>query len=239
MSERPPEWETASGGKDEVSHHEGSLPPPPQSSRSTRSPGRARTDGFALAALILGIFGILGLIFGIIALRRIRRSGRPGRGLAIAGIALSCLWILLVGAGIAQYVFGSAKRSPSGAVTAAGDVFLSDLRIGDCVSSLPTGEVRILRVLPCHEPHAGEVYYITSLPSGSYPGDDQVRTFAVNECRRTLPKYVSAPPGTTGYGIIYVAPFETSWSNGNRKVICIAHDPIAEALLGSIRGRGR
>jgi hypothetical protein len=137
---------------------------------------------------------MLGLIFGIIALRRIRRSGRPGRALAIAGIALSCLWSILVGTGVAQYLFGSAKRSPSGTVTAAGDIFLADVRVGDCVSSLPTGDVRILHVLPCHEPHAGEVYHIGSLPSGAYPGDDQVRAFAINECRMTLPRAETLVP---------------------------------------------
>ena len=46
-----------------------------------------KTDGFAIASLLLGVFGItvigaiLSINFGIMALRRVRRTGQPGRGL--------------------------------------------------------------------------------------------------------------------------------------------------------------
>src|SRR6516165_12599321 len=61
-----------------------------------------KTDGFAIASLLLGLFGItvigaiLGIIFGIVALRRVRRTGQPGRGLAIAGLVLSAISLLIV-----------------------------------------------------------------------------------------------------------------------------------------------
>ena len=62
--------------------------PPPQ-----------RTNGFAIASLVLGIIwiywigSILALVFGYVAKREIDRSGgrESGRGLAIAGIVLG--WI--------------------------------------------------------------------------------------------------------------------------------------------------
>jgi hypothetical protein len=241
--ERSPDSEGISAGAGEASAHEGGLPPPPARSATgppaTEGPPAARTDGFAIAALILGIFGILGLVFGVIALRRIRRTDARGRGMAIAGIVLSCFWILIIAAAVADTIFGSAERSPGGAVTVAGDVALSDLRVGDCVPSLPTGTVVVVRVVPCSDPHAGEVYNIASLPAGPYPGDDQVRRLSVGECQGALPRYVSAPPGTTGYDISYLMPLETSWSSeGNRSVICIAHDPSKSPLVGSIQGRG-
>lgn len=201
------------------------------------APATTRTDGFAIAALILGILGILGLVLGIIALRRIQRTGARGRGMAIAGIALSCFWILIFAIGAADAIFGSAKRSPGGVVRVAGDVALSDLRVGDCVSSLPTGTVVTVRVIPCSDSHAGEVYDIASLPAGPYPGDDQVRRLSVGECQAALARYVSAPPGAAGYDITYVRPLETSWSS-DRGVICIAHDPSGAPLIGSIHGRG-
>src|SRR5438445_725672 len=104
-------------------------------------PSQAGTDGFAIAALVLGILGVFGVVFGIIALRRIRRTGAHGRGLAIAGIVLSCSWIALIAVGAVLAAFGSAHRSSSGDLTVAGDVTLADLRVGDCVTSLPSGSV--------------------------------------------------------------------------------------------------
>lgn len=72
----------------------GFAPPPPP------GPPRRRTDGFAIAALVLGILGgtILSIVFGLVALSRIKRSGgrTGGRGLAIAGISLGFLWLALI-----------------------------------------------------------------------------------------------------------------------------------------------
>lgn len=83
-------------------------PPPPPPAGWTPQPGsypqRQTVNGFAVAALVLGIAelctgivgGVLAVIFGNIALSRIDASqGREkGRGLAIAGIVLG--WIAIV-----------------------------------------------------------------------------------------------------------------------------------------------
>lgn len=67
------------------------------------SPPSTGTNGFAVAALILGIIGIfpVALIFGVLALRDIRRRGGGGRGLAIAGLAAAGVWGFLITAVIA------------------------------------------------------------------------------------------------------------------------------------------
>jgi hypothetical protein len=60
------------------------------------------TSGLAIASLVLGICGFLcvtpfvGLPLGLAALSKIKRTGQPGKGMAIAGIVLSSLWILLM-----------------------------------------------------------------------------------------------------------------------------------------------
>ena len=52
-------------------------------------------DGYAITSLVFGILGgwLFGLGFGFAALRRIGRGVRRGRGIAIAGIWLSAIWI--------------------------------------------------------------------------------------------------------------------------------------------------
>ncbi len=78
---------------------------------------RARTNGFAIAALVLGIVWLLGLgsvlavIFGHLALTQIARSDgwEKGRGMALAGLILGYC-------GLALLLFGvivSATTSPS------------------------------------------------------------------------------------------------------------------------------
>jgi len=78
---------------DTVHHHHYYGHPPPRPS----GPG---TNGFAVAALILGIvglcgcIGILGIVFGVIARDQIAITGESGQGMAIAGIVLGCISIV-------------------------------------------------------------------------------------------------------------------------------------------------
>ncbi|HEY3377726.1 MAG TPA: DUF4190 domain-containing protein, partial [Armatimonadota bacterium] len=81
----------------------------------------ARTSGFAIAALVLGIFSLisfgstalLGVIFGIIGIVQTGRSqGRlTGNGMAIAGLSISALALvtLPIMAAILFPVFGKAR----------------------------------------------------------------------------------------------------------------------------------
>lgn len=57
------------------------------------APNPPRTNGLAIAALVLGLcgFGILPVVFGHIALGQIRRTGDRGAALAIVGLVLGYL----------------------------------------------------------------------------------------------------------------------------------------------------
>ncbi|MEU8195945.1 DUF4190 domain-containing protein [Microbispora amethystogenes] len=78
-------------------------PPPPYGYQQPHGP---RTNGMAVASLVLGVLGLLfcgvpgiaGVICGHVALNQTRRTGEQGRGLAIAGLILSyagaAVWIL-------------------------------------------------------------------------------------------------------------------------------------------------
>lgn len=95
------------------SHPQGSgaaSPPPPPpwpagggqpSAFTTGTAGRG-TNGFAIAALVLGILwlcgagSLLALIFGIVALSQIKRTGQGGKGMAIAGIVLGAVGLVAV-----------------------------------------------------------------------------------------------------------------------------------------------
>ncbi len=63
----------------------------------------ARTNGLAIAALVLGLcgFGLLPVIFGHVALSQIRRTGDGGSALAIVGLVLGYLAIAAAVVGVA------------------------------------------------------------------------------------------------------------------------------------------
>jgi hypothetical protein len=73
-----------------------------------------RTNGLAIASLVLGILwlfwlgSLVGLVLGLVALKQIKDRNQGGRGIAIAGVVLSVLW--LVGFVVAVIV-GASKGS--------------------------------------------------------------------------------------------------------------------------------
>ena len=74
-------------------------PPPAPAAQPVAYVQQQRTNGFAVASLVLGILWIfwlgslLALVFGFIAKRQIDQSGgaQSGSGLAIAGIVFGCV----------------------------------------------------------------------------------------------------------------------------------------------------
>ncbi len=61
-------------------------------------PVAAPTDGFSVAALVLGLLGfnVVAIIFGIIGLNRTSTGRYTGRGMAIAGIVLGSLSLVVI-----------------------------------------------------------------------------------------------------------------------------------------------
>ncbi|PWW22226.1 uncharacterized protein DUF4190 [Geodermatophilus normandii] len=68
-------------------------------------PVARRTNGLAIASMVLGILwiywigSILALVFGYVARSQIRERGEAGDGMAIAGIVLGWVGVGLVGLG--------------------------------------------------------------------------------------------------------------------------------------------
>ena len=70
----------------------------------------ARTNGLAIATLVLGLcgFALLPVILGHIALRQIRTSGEGGSALAVVGLVLgylACAAYLIAGIVVAASIF--------------------------------------------------------------------------------------------------------------------------------------
>jgi MFS family permease len=79
-----------------------STPPPPYVGYAPALVSSSSFDGFAIAALVLGIVGgsILAVIFSIVSLSRIKKNRTRGKGMAIGGLVLgiigTIMWVLLI-----------------------------------------------------------------------------------------------------------------------------------------------
>ena len=193
-------------------------------------------NGFAVASFVLSFCGgLLSLIFGLIALRQIKRNGGRGRGLAIAGIVISCLWFLAIAGGVVYAIATDADRNASGQITSGGRVSVTDLKVGDCVNDIEEDkQVLSLPAVPCAQPHDAEVFAIFELTGSTFPGEAEVVSQVEPKCSDRLEQYAPAALNDPSIELYYFAPNETSWRRGDREVVCIAVDQTKQRT-GSLR----
>jgi hypothetical protein len=190
------------------------APPPPTK----------QTNWWAIVSLIFGVLGgvLISVICGIVGLKK-AKQGQGGRGLAIAGLVLSVLWVLVFAAGIAFYF-----------AVGRGTVTATDVKTGDCLKEIP-GSTRVMTVdtVGCDQSHAGEVFAVLMMPDGDYPGQSAIEAYQ-NKCEPELSSY--APDAVTDESVqLYVLyPTDETWKQGDRAVTCIATlDPPRTGSLKS------
>jgi Septum formation len=192
----------------------GYYPPPPA----------PKTNWWAVVSLITGVIGmvLLSVIFGIVGLNR-AKYGQGGRGLAIAGLVLSGLWVL--GAAVLVVFLLTVGR---------GTMSATDVKVGDCLKEIP-GNSRVFTVdtIGCDETHAGEVFAVLMMPEGDFPGQSAIDAYQ-NKCEPALASY--APSSITDDSVhLYVLyPTEETWKQGDRAVTCVA--TLDPPRTGSLKG---
>jgi len=220
-----------------VTGQAGQLPyagPPPtypagQAPFGAPAPGTpSRTSGLAIASLVFGIIGgiLLSVGFGIAALVKIR--GNPqlrGRGLAIAGLILSGVWLVIIIAAIAIGLNATPQRSASGQVTQPGVTSVYSLRTGDCLQN-PGARLGIItvRVVPCNQPHNAQVFAVLAVPGSSYPGTAALQHQAATGCHARIAGSIDRSQVTNSMTLQYLYPESQSWSAGHRSITCLVVD---------------
>lgn len=184
-------------------------PPPP----GPYPPPQPATNWWAIVSLVFGLLGgvLISVVCGIVGLNK-AKQGRGGRGLAIAGLVLSGLWVLLLIVGVAIYL----------AVDGTGSVDAADAKVGDCLAEIPDGgRVLFIDVVGCEEPHKGEVFALFTMPAGDFPGQAAIDGYQ-DRCAPALPGYSTEAAEDPEVGLFVLYPTEDSWEDGDRAVTCIA-----------------
>lgn len=188
---------------------------------------------------ILPVFaGVLGIVFGLIGRSQTRRTGQKGETMATVGAVLGACWLLLViGAGVWS-VATTAERSADGTVVESGDESAFSLEVGDCLRDAAEGvELSEVPLVPCDQPHDGEVYASFELPDGEYPGDDAVFTAAEEGCVARFADFVGVAYEDSVQELIYLHPTRRSWALADdREVVCLI---VGDDAVGSARGSRR
>ncbi|TDB77496.1 hypothetical protein E1264_37495, partial [Actinomadura sp. KC216] len=176
-----------------------------------------------------------------------------GRGLAIAGIVLSCLWIVGGIAGFALRGSGSGASAaddpgttrPTPGQTKPQEVGVTTMKVGDCinddkVASNTTGEsveVESVKIVPCRGPHHGEVLAVFKLPGDILPSENQLSRLAEEGCQKRISGKIRRDPAANSLATSMYYPTLELWMSGERDVTCVVVSATeGKKLTRPIRG---
>ncbi len=213
-----------------MSHHPLAAPEPYYAPGWPTTP-RRRLDGLAVASFVTSTvgLGVVGIGLGLAALQRIRRGATTGRGLALAGLAIGAVWtVVQVVVAVSLLSAWLATRPLPFPLDAPQTVHVGRLVTGHCLAELPDdGAVGRVDVVPCGEPHAGQVISEFRVAADAvWPGQEGANARVAIGCE------LSEPERAAGLEVVTWAPTQASWDDGDRTGLCVARR--AAGLTGSL-----
>lgn len=149
-------------------------------------------------------------------------------------------WVGLIGVFIVAGVLFNARRDDSGAITDAGTLHVSDLRVGDCFNTDTTGEIGDVDAVPCTEPHVYELFHaFTMTDPGRYPTDAEFTSQTDAACAPAFTAYVGVAYEESALYASSLEPTEEGWNSGDHAVQCMLHEEDESQVSGSQRGSNR
>jgi Domain of unknown function (DUF4190)/Septum formation len=227
---------------------------------ATWPPPSQGVSGLAIASFVLGLLGVflltavLSVILGIAAMAEIRRSGQRGRGLAIAGFALSGVWVAaIVGLIVLGAVTGGSGGSnpPSGAPASSAShspattqastpasVNVFSLPVGTCFDN-PSGSlfsINSVTPIACTKPHNAQVFAQFNVKGTSFPGTAAMERRADNGCNARITGHLDQSKITSAMSLHFIFPRQLAWDSGQRRISCLVADSSRD-LTSSLLAR--
>lgn len=170
-------------------------------------------------------------------------SGVPGAVVATEPPAwrrlLRFWWIPALGVALLVGYLQTAQRGDDGSLTAAGNVDVNDLRVGDCFDTGEETEISEVAGRPCTDPHQYEVFAVDTYTANALPSGDALEAVFLSVCLDPFEAYVGTPYASSEIYADMITPSDESWSDGDRTFMCVLYDPADSELTESMRGAAR
>ncbi len=200
-------------------------------------------NGFAIAGFVLGLVSavLLSVIFSIIGLVQIRRRRQRGKGLAVAGLVLSGVWVVVIVVIIVVTAASQAHRSTAGTITGSGQVDIFSLRLGDCFQNPPPGQAMLgmaqVTAVRCTTPHNAQVFAQFNATDVTYPGRQALVLEARHGCQAREAASLDKSKITSTMALHVLFPLPQAWTTGRRLLSCLVVDSTKD-LTSSLLSAG-
>jgi hypothetical protein len=176
-----------------------------------------------------------------VALAKIRRQPQRGKGLAIAGLCLSGVWVVgVIAVVLVVSTQSAAQRSPdSTQITKPGHLSALDLRTGDCfqnpTGSDPASEVGDVAAVPCTTAHDAQVIGQLPVAGSDYPGEAAFTAQAKPGCEAAEKSAVDQSKVTETMSLLWIYPEEGAWDDGTKTISCLVVDSTKDVTTSLMK----
>ena len=154
----------------------------------------------------------------------------------VTALAVVAASILLAGCG----VLGGAGAEPTPTPTGPPEVDVLDLAVGDCFATGESAKATLsVPVVDCALQHDSEAYASVAIEGTAFPGDDAVHDRAIAECTTRFTAFIGLDYEKSSLDFAYYYPTVSSWERGDHRILCLAIDPKAGSITGSLAGAAR
>ncbi len=117
------------------------------------------------------------------------------------------------------------------------------LEVGECFDDWEGSldavqEVSDVPIVDCSEPHDNEVYSVSNMPAGPFPGDAAIQEWTIARCEENFDGYVGKADAESRLDFGALFPTQETWEDDDTEVICFLWDVEFLKLTGSMRGSG-
>ncbi len=112
------------------------------------------------------------------------------------------------------------------------------LHVGDCFTEPSEVDRTENTVVPCSQPHDGEVLFVGDVApaTDAFPSDDAFFEFETDRCLTAFQQYTGIDfTVDQRYGMAPIRPTAEEWRAGQRKVVCYVYQIDGSKLTESIR----
>ena len=112
------------------------------------------------------------------------------------------------------------------------------MQVGQCILLPEEKTATTVETTNCTSEHDAEVFYMTSVDDGDFPGEAALNNAAEKVCISNFKDYVGSHYVTSTLDATWMLPTKDSWAQNDRSITCLARLLDHSKLTKSVKDSG-